>query len=352
MNLTIIDDNSTNLALLEEISKIAFPSENIKLFSNPIEALEESLNTLPDLILIDFMMPGLDGIEFVKKFRTKQNTKEIPIIMITASMETDVKQRALGVGVTDFLNKPLDVNELKARLSNLAELRKSHLKLKNLNQWLSDEVLKATETILKREEELIFRLSKAAEYRDPETGGHIQRMAHYSRLIAIKLGLDDLKVESIFKAAPMHDIGKMGIPDSILLKPGVLDEFEFSIMKTHAMIGYNILQGSNSSLLQVGAEIAISHHEKWNGTGYPNHLKQNAIPKTGRIVAVADVFDALTSERPYKKAWDIDRAKNHLIELKGIHFDPDCVDAFLSSWDEVLEIKSKFRDDSQDIYSI
>ncbi len=202
-----------------------------------------------------------------------------------------------------------------------------------------------------QERETIFCLSRAAEYRDPETGAHILRMAHYSRHIARHMGLSVAQQDLLLQAAPMHDIGKVGTPDTILLKPGRLDDAEFAIMKQHAVIGYEILVASSSPLLQAAAEIAHTHHEKFDGSGYPRGLVGEAIPLFGRIVAVADVFDALTSVRPYKKAWSIEQALALLHEGKGKHFDPACVDAFLCEWDEVLKIKQRFVDEEFDVPS-
>ena len=206
-------------------------------------------------------------------------------------------------------------------------------------------MLKATEEIRRREQETILRLSRAAEFRDPETGDHLQRMAHYSWMIAVRLGLPPEQQQLILEAAPMHDVGKVGIPDHILLKPGKLDEAEFSIMKQHPVIGHQILSDSSSPLLQIAAVIAISHHEKYDGTGYPHGRKGEDIPLFGRIVAVADVFDALTSERPYKRAWSLEDAVVFLEEGCGSHFDPKCVQAFLTGWDQVVDIRRRFQDE-------
>jgi putative two-component system response regulator len=188
-------------------------------------------------------------------------------------------------------------------------------------------------------------MSRAAEFRDPETGAHIQRMAHYSQIIARGLDLEPRKQKLLLEAAPMHDVGKIGIPDYILLKPGKLTPEEMEVMKGHSRLGYELLQGSGSEILRAGAEIAISHHEKYDGTGYPNALKGTDIPLYGRIVAVADVFDALTSERPYKKAWPLEDAVRFLEEGRGKHFDPMCIEAFLAGWDDVIAIRQRFQDE-------
>jgi response regulator RpfG family c-di-GMP phosphodiesterase len=211
--------------------------------------------------------------------------------------------------------------------------------------WLSGEVRKATQEIVQRERETVFRLAKAAEYRDPETGAHILRMAHYSMLIARELGLSEADQQLILEAAPMHDIGKVGIADKILLKPARLTPEEFEVMKQHALFGYELLTGSSSKLLQAAAGIAKGHHEKFDGSGYPDGLQGEAIPIFSRIVAVADVFDALTSERPYKKAWEVEAAVDFLTHGAGSHFDPACVKAFLNAWEDVELVRSKYQEE-------
>lgn len=347
MHIMIIDDNSVNLGIFQRIAEKISPDNEVTGFLDPLAALVAALERAPDLIVVDYMMPGLNGLELVGKFRAIPGNSEIPVVMITAVGDRDLRQTALQSGITDFLTKPVDPSEVRARLTNLLALRQSHLHLKDQNAWLASEVKKATRTILEREEELIFRLARAAEYRDPETGGHIQRMARYSWLISRALGRPEEESDDLLKAAPMHDLGKMGTPDAILLKPGKLTDAEMSIMRQHAMIGFNILMGSSSRLNQLGAEVALSHHEKWDGSGYPRQLKGTEIPLSGRIVAVADVFDALTSVRPYKKAWEPDAARGFLEEQSGRHFDPDCVKTFLSRWTEALEIRTRFGESEE-----
>jgi putative two-component system response regulator len=344
MLIHIVDDNETNLMLFEQIVRKIGGDHEIVCFADPLEALAACAVNLPDLVLVDYMMPGVDGHEYVRRVRAMPGARDIPIVMVTAAAERSVRQQALDLGVTDFLTKPVDPSEVRTRLINLLALRKSHLRLRDQNRWLADEVRQATRMVFEREHELIVRLSKAAEFRDPETGGHIQRMAHYSQLIAQRLALPSDVCELILKAAPMHDVGKLGIPDNILLKPGRLDEEQFDIMKRHPAIGHAILSDSPSHLIQAGAEIALSHHEKWDGTGYPHRLAGEAIPLHGRIVAVADVFDALTSERPYKQAWPVEKARAFLLEASGTHFDPACVDAFFAAWDEAMAIRGTFVD--------
>ena len=290
------------------------------------------------------MMPAPDGIEVIQKLRAAVDTEEVPILMVTADHEKEVRYRALECGANDFLTKPVDRIEFTSRVKNMLAIRRSHLTLADRAAWLTAEVSKATAEIREREREAIFRLSRAAEFRDPETGAHILRMAHYSRLIAAGLGLDAAQQEVILEAAPMHDVGKLGTPDLILLKPGKLTQEEFAVMKQHATIGWEILRDSTSPILQVAAEIAYTHHEKFDGSGYPSGLAGEQIPLFGRIVAIADVFDALTSARPYKPAWEFDRAWNMIVENRGTHFDPRCADIFLSQREAVMAIREQFRD--------
>ncbi len=343
MDVVIIDDNKTNVLLLKHLVD-RLDDGNPVTFTNPVEGLDWCLANAPDMIIVDYMMPDLDGLEFITKIRKSDNTDDLPIVMVTTADLKEVRYDALARGATDFLTKPVDTTEFVARITNLMILRRNSQKLKNKTALLAEEVSKATRDIVERENEVIFRLSKATEYRDPETGQHITRMSLYSRLIAKQLGMGSEDVDTIFRAAPMHDIGKVGITDEILLKPARLTSEEFEIMKAHTTIGYAILQDSPSKLLQQAADIALSHHEKFDGTGYPRGIAGEAIPLVGRIVAVADVFDALTSERPYKKAWTVEDALGLIRKENGNQFDPQCVAAFEECLDEVLEIKSKHTD--------
>jgi response regulator RpfG family c-di-GMP phosphodiesterase len=344
MSVLIVDDAAVNVTLMRHlVQKLAGCS--VQTFTDPVAALEWSAHNDPDLAIIDYMMPGLNGIEFAQRFREFPGKSDTPLLMVTADSGRELRHQALQLGAIDFLNKPLDNVEFLARTKNLLDLRISHKQLANRAQWLADEVRKATNDLIARERETLFCLGRAAEYRDPETGAHILRMAHYSRLIAECLGLPEDEQELILNAAPMHDIGKLGTPDLILLKPGKLTPEEFAIMKQHATIGYRILKDSTSRVLQAGAAIAHSHHEKFDGSGYPNALAGDAIPLHGRIVAVADVFDALTSERPYKQAWETERAVEFMRANSGLHFDPRCLDGFFLKWDEVLAIRARYGDE-------
>ncbi|MBP6097577.1 MAG: response regulator [Methyloversatilis sp.] len=343
MQVVVIDDAQVNLVLMSALLG-KLPDCDATCFLSPAEALAHCLHEDPDLIIVDYMMPDMDGIEFIQQFRANPGRTQTPLLMVTADHEREVRYRALESGANDFLTKPLDRIEFASRVKNMLSLRRGQVALANHARTLAEEVRRATAEIFERERETLNKLARAAEFRDPETGAHILRMAHFSALIARKMGLDEDMQKALLIAAPMHDVGKLGTPDHILLKPGKLDADEFTIMKTHASIGYEILKDSASPYMQLAATIALSHHEKFDGSGYPQALAGEDIPLVGRIVAVADVFDALTSSRPYKTAWNIDRARNFLVEGRGAHFDARCVDALLGCWDEVLDIRARFQD--------
>ena len=334
--VVIIDDDATNLSLMAGVVRRIEKCQAVG-FSQPQEALAWLAREQPDLVLLDQMMPEMDGLEVLRRIRGDCRLHDVPVVMITGSCLSETRMTALECGATDFLNKPVRPAEFRVRVRNLLALHESQRLLKNRAAHLAYEVQAATREIRARELELMMRLCRASEFRDPETGAHIERMARYAQLIAEALGLGSERAEEIYRAAPMHDVGKLGVPDAILLKPGRLRAEETVVMRQHTLIGYDILKGSASPLIQLGAEIALSHHERWDGGGYPYGLKGEAIPLSGRIVAVADVFDALTSTRCYKTPWTLEAARDYLQSGKGLHFDPRCVDAFTSRWDEVAE---------------
>ena len=342
-SVLIVDDSDINLALIKALV-LKLPDCSPVLFDHPVRALDWCKENVPDLLIVDYMMPEVDGLAFIRAFREIPGFAEIPVLMITANDQKDVRYEALQGGANDFLNKPIDRVEFLARARNMLSLRTGQKFLADRAEHLAALVEERTRAIRERERELIYRISRAAEFRDPESGAHIQRMANYSKVIAAGLGLPESEQKLLLEAAPMHDVGKIGIPDYILLKPGKLTPEEFDIMRGHARIGYELLKDSASEIMQTGALVALSHHEKFDGSGYPGGLKGENIPLFGRIVAVADVFDALTSERPYKKAWPLDDACKFLREGCGAHFDPQCVEALLNNWEAVLEIRRLFQD--------
>jgi response regulator RpfG family c-di-GMP phosphodiesterase len=344
----IIEDDDANRALMEQLIAMLGGCDALP-YHDAQAALDWCCAHPVDLIIVDYAMPGMDGLAFLRQLRANPKCEAVPVLMVTSNDQKQVRYRALDAGANDYLMKPIDRIEFLARTKNMLVLATAQRGLQDRAQWLAQEVEAATAEILARERETVFRLAKAAEYRDPETGAHILRMAHYSQLIARELGLSPDEQNLLLEAAPMHDIGKVGILDKILLKPGRLDIDEFEIMKEHAIYGWELLRGSTSKVLMAGAEIAKGHHEKFDGSGYPQGLKGEAIPIFSRIVAVADVFDALTSERPYKKAWELEDAVDFLVHGSGTHFDPRCVKAFLNAWEDVLAIRARYQDENESI---
>ncbi|MBP2297523.1 HD domain-containing phosphohydrolase [Azospirillum picis] len=343
MKVLVVDDDQTNLFIMAAIVRRLDDADPVTMTS-PVKAIDWMRENEPDLVLLDQMMPDMDGIELLRRIRGDARLDEVPVVMVTANTAADVRMRALDLGCSDFLTKPIVVPEVQVRLRNLLALRHGRTLLRDRAALLAAEVERVTAALQRRGEDLVHRLSRAAEYRDPETGAHIERMALYSRLIAEAAGCGDDFAHDLQKAAPMHDIGKIGIPDMILLKPGQLTPEETRVMRRHTTIGHRILADSDIPLLRMAAEIALTHHEKFDGSGYPAGRIGNAIPLCGRIVAIADVFDALTSARPYKRPWTLTEARAFMIEQRGLHFDPALLDAFLSRWDDILSIHSTHAD--------
>jgi two-component system response regulator RpfG len=286
-------------------------------------------------------MPEMNGIDFVRLLKTIPSYESVPVIMITIKKDAETRYAALDAGVADFISKPVDVYECTARCKNLLTMHQQHIALQNRSNLFESLVKAATTEIRAREKETLMRLARAGEHKDYDTAMHLQRMSLYSRALAEKIGLSDEEAEIIELAAPLHDIGKIGIPDSILLKKGALDDIELKTMRKHPLIGYEILQDSPSKYLQKGSEIALAHHERYDGTGYPFELKGEQIPLSARIVALADVFDALTSVRPYKEAWSVDKALQYVEEESGRHFDPNLVKVMLTMRADLEKIQSE-----------
>jgi putative two-component system response regulator len=311
------------------------------------EALGWSETNDPDVVIVDYNMPSPDGLEFIRLFRRLPGKAEIPILMITAETDKHLRYKALETGASDFLTKPVDVIEFTARARNMLELRRSRKVLEDRAGWLAGEVVKATAQIVARERETIWRLARVAEFRDVATGMHIVRIAQYCKAIAAALGLSRDEQDLLLMSAPMHDIGKIAIPDSILLKPGKLTETEYATMKQHTIIGHDILKNSASHLLKTAADIALSHHEWFDGRGYPYGLQGEDIPLVGRVCAVSDVFDALTSVRPYKSAWPVAKAVAEIEAGSGVQFDPRVVKAFSTVLSDILQLKDEYSDEVQ-----
>lgn len=359
--LLVVDDTPDNLAL---ISELLTGSYHLKLANNGNRALKlASTGTLPDLILLDIMMPEMDGYEVLQKLKSDPLTRGIPVIFLTAKIAVEDEERGLALGAVDYLGKPISPPILMARIKNHLALKAQRDFLSDKAAFLAAEVDKRTREVVAVQDVTILALASLAETRDSDTGNHIRRTQHYVKALAEHLQkkskfagiISDSFIRVIFKSAPLHDIGKVGIPDRILLKPGKLDPAEFEIMKTHTLLGRDAIEqaekelGIQADFLSMAKEIALSHQEKWDGSGYPEGLAGTAIPLSARMMALADVFDALISRRVYKEPMPIDKAIE-IIELgKGAHFDPDLVEAFLEIQDQFLEIATRYADTDQDI---
>jgi putative two-component system response regulator len=335
--ILIVDDQPANVRLLERLLRGAGYT-NVRGTTDPREVFALYQEFRPDLLLLDLRMPYMDGFEVMEQLQQEiRRDTFFPILVLTADATVETKERALANGATDFLAKPIDATETILRIGNLLETRSLHLQLANQNQVLEERVKERTADLEESQTEVLKRLALAAEYRDDATGEHTQRVGSLSGFLAGALRLADEQVELIRRAAPLHDVGKIGVSDAILLKPGRLTPEEFEQITTHSAIGGGILTGSNFPLLRLAEAIALTHHERWDGTGYPGGLAGEDIPLAGRIVAVADVYDALTHERPYKPAWAVDRAVAEIQGLSRQHFDPAVVEAFLELvWGEGL----------------
>ncbi len=345
INAISIDDEEINQLILTEIAKTV--GIDLMGFLDPLIAAEYIKSFPVDLVYVDYMMPGMDGIEMIRHIRSYH--PDVPIIMITTLGEDrEIKLKAIEAGATEFLSKPIDTAEFTARTRNLIALRKAQLLLMDRALLLEEKVKEATRDIALREFETLSVMGRAAEYKDPETANHIVRVAHVSRLVARAMGLDDKQQELIYHAAPLHDVGKLGIPDSILLKPGGLTEEEFQKIKTHTGIGFNILKDSMSEFLLAGAQVALSHHERYSGSGYPLSLRGEEIPLFGRIVAIADSYDAMVTRRPYKEPWPVEKVTAIIREERGKQFDPGLVDVFLGIIDDIVKLYEQFRDEESE----
>jgi putative two-component system response regulator len=328
--ILIVDDQEANVRLLEAILRRA-GYVCLRSMADPRGVASVYDEFDPDLLLLDLHMPHLDGFAVMDGLKPRiPSGSYFPILVLTADITPEAKQRALASGAKDFLIKPFDPTEVLLRIENLLETRFLHLALRNQNQILEDKVRERTKELEETHLEMLDRLAVAAEFRDDDTGQHTKRVGWMSAVLARHLGLPAEQIELIQRAAPLHDIGKIGIPDRILLKPGALSPEEFEVIKTHTTIGARILSGGRFALLRTAEEIAFTHHERWDGTGYPQGLTGEAIPLSGRIVALADAFDALISVRPYKKARRIEESMVEIQRGAGAQFDPSVVEAFLA----------------------
>lgn len=335
--ILIIDDEPANLKLLDKMLASQGYQQRI-LIQDARDVLARYLEARPDLILLDINMPHLDGYQVMEQLRDLDDPLAPPIVVLTAQHGRDYLLKALSAGARDFIGKPFDRVELLMRVRNLLDAQLGHRMLYQQKEVLDEMVRLRTQELERTRLKIVQCLGRAAEYRDNETGNHIIRVSQVSALLAKKLGWNDACSELMLHASPMHDLGKIGIPDHVLLKPGKFEPEEREIINTHTTIGAALLDDDDSALLRLSREIALSHHEKWDGSGYPNGLAGEAIPQSGRIVAVADVFDALTSSRPYKNPWTIDNAIAFVRDNAGSHFDPAVVACFLAHLPEILAI--------------
>lgn len=350
--ILIVDDQANNTELLE--AYLAPQGYDIIIASSGKKALEKLSGGEIDLILLDVMMPEMDGFEVTRLIREDESSRMIPVVLVTALHETEDRIKGIDAGCDDFISKPIDRLELLARVKSLLKIKSYNDLLSNYRKELESDVAirtkdlkNALDKLQESSLETIYRLSMASEYKDEDTGAHIKRMSLYSAAIATEMNLDVNTVRLLLYSSPMHDVGKIGIPDLILLKPDKLDATEWKIMMQHTNIGAGILKGSEAEFIKMGEQIARSHHEKWDGTGYPDGIKGRDIPLVCRITAIADVFDALTSRRPYKEPFSVEKSISIITEGRGSHFDPDVFDAFIAVKDDILSIKDKFENDKE-----
>lgn len=342
MRVCIVEDEPISLAVLAGIIS-GMPGVTVQTFADPVLAVDRCRNQALDLLIVDHQMPGMTGIDIIRALRAMPDYRHVPIIMITADNDRAVKLAAIRAGATEFLAKPTDPEEMRLRVGNLLDLRRSQRALADRAYHLAHEVEAATRRITEREEELIWRLARAIEYRDGHTGEHVTRVARVSQLIAAALNQPADFCHNLFLAAPLHDTGKLAVPDAILNKPGRLTEAEMEVMRCHTIIGAEILSDGTSDLVCMAQEIALGHHEHWDGAGYPHGLAGEAIPLSARIVAVADVIDALCSERTYKQGWPAAVARAEIERLSGSQFDPACVAAMMATWDRIVQVLSTIQ---------
>jgi len=345
-NILVVDDDDINRQVLCEI--LGEEGYKIREAESGEKALASVQLQAPDMILLDAVMPDIDGFEVAQRLKAEQGSKGIPIIMVTGLLDARSREHGLLQGVEEYITKPVNPRELTTRVRNLLRLKLAADILKNHNSMLEEEVQLRSRELHSSFEEGLYALMKAAEYRDNETGTHIQRISYYTRLLAEELGAGRQYCDTIFMASPMHDIGKIGIPDRILLKAGTFENHEWEVMKTHTTIGAAILGGGISPYMKMGQEIALSHHEHWDGSGYPHGTAGEAIPNCARIMSVCDVYDALRSERPYKESYDHARAVETIRSgderTQPAHFDPDVLEAFLRRAADFNDIYESMRD--------
>ncbi|MBP6748166.1 MAG: two-component system response regulator [Xanthomonadaceae bacterium] len=347
VKIVIVDDQTSARTMLRHILEDIGPELEVFDFGDSEEALRWSEHNRPDLLLLDYRMPAIDGLEFARRFRRSLTNRDVPIVLVTVVGDEPIRQAALDAGVIDFLVKPVRPRELRARCRNLLQLRQQSESIKQRALSLEQRLLSSMHEVEERERETLSRLARAIEFRDSGTSAYLERMSHVAGLIAEGLGMPEDEVRMIEMAAPLHDIGKIAIPDDVLMKPGPLDDQQLNIMRRHPRIGYELLSGSQNRFIQTGAIIALRHHERFDGSGYPDGLSGSTIPLEARIVAVADVFDALISPRPYKGPWTVESALDYLVEQSGKLFDPQCVRALMNNRSRLDDICQRYSTGSQ-----
>ena len=341
--ILIIDDQKLHARYLAKVLNHS-GYQRVETLNDPVKVLSTCREFQPELIILDLIMPQLDGFQIIEQLKETRKEQYIPILALAEEKGSEFRIRALESGATDFLQQPYENIELLFRIRNMITMRSLHTQVANQNKILETKVQERTKELRETQLEIIRRLAMAAEFRDGGTGEHIIRMSHYCVRFGRSLGLDENECELLFHASPLHDVGKIGIPDNILLKPGKLTAEEFEIMKGHTTIGAQLLEGSNSPVMKMARIIAWTHQEKWDGSGYPRQLKGDEIPFVGQICAVCDVFDALTSDRPYKKAWSVAQTVDELIKSKGSHFQPRLIDRFVEILPDMEKIKKQHGD--------
>lgn len=343
-NILVCDDSLANVMLLSRLIEKQMNNSSTTPITDPLEVIPALNKQDYDLLLLDLEMPEMRGSELLKLIRQHWSMEQLPVIIITGTQDTDTRNECLSSGANDFMNKPFNEIEVCLRIKNTLQVKHANGALAEHNSLLDKKVKARTAELDNAMDFLVHCLGSVGEFRDSETGRHVLRVGKYSRLLAEAYGLPDDLVFMIEKAAPLHDIGKVGIPDNVLLKPAKLDGTEWDKMRKHVDYGYKILNGSRSNVIRMAQSIAISHHERWDGEGYPRQLKGEAIPIEGRITAIADVFDALVSKRPYKDAWVISDALANLKEQSGKAFDPTLIQLFMDNLDEIASIYHKYSD--------
>ncbi|NDV18514.1 response regulator [Pseudodesulfovibrio sp. JC047] len=342
-SILIVDDNPTNIALLEDILEEEGYGNYVST-TDPCCVVDLHAKEHFDLLLLDIRMPRMNGIEVMHALQEQHQEEYLPILVLTAQTDQQTRQRALEAGAKDFLTKPFDHWEVLLRIRNMLETKYYYKRQVMRGNILEEQVRERTRALREAQLEIVRRLGRAGEYRDNETGAHVIRMSKVAEILARGMGLRPEFCERILHASPMHDVGKIAIPDAILLKPGPLNQEEWEIMKSHTTFGSDIMGDHPSEVILMASELALCHHERWDGTGYPNGLKGEAIPLAARIAAVSDVFDALMSRRPYKDPWPVEKAVEYIRKSSGSHFDPQVVDVFLSCLPEILAVREKHPD--------